>query len=87
METQTPAPEKTQVFTRAQGLIAEHLGKNVGEITPDATFQDLGADSLDNAELVMAFEDEFKITIPDDAAEKITTLGEAVKFIEGQNKN
>ena len=67
---------------RVKDLIADSLGVNSTEVLPDASFiDDLGADSLDNVELVMAFEEEFDIEIPDDAAEHIQTVGDAVKFI------
>ena len=60
----------------------EQLGVEKEQVTPDAKFiEDLGADSLDTVELVMAFEEEFGIEIPDDAAETIQTFGDAVKFI------
>ena len=64
-------------------IIAEQLGVEKDDVTPEASFtDDLGADSLDIVELVMAFEEEFGIEIPDDAAETIQTYGDAVKFIE-----
>ena len=64
-------------------IIAEQLGVNEGEIKNESSFvDDLGADSLDTVELVMELEEEFDINIPDDAAEKIQTVGQAIKFIE-----
>jgi acyl carrier protein len=64
-------------------IVAEQLGVDVGEVTQDASFvDDLGADSLDTVELVMALEEEFGLEIPDEEAEKITTVGDAVKYIE-----
>ena len=79
--------EKTETFEKVQELVAEHLGKPVEEVTLDARFkEDLGADSLDTAELVMEFEEKFGTEIPDTAAEKITTVREAVKFIEEHSK-
>ena len=67
---------------RVKKIVVEHLGVEDEKVTPDASFiDDLGADSLDNVELVMAFEEEFDIEIPDDAAEHIQTVGDAVKFI------
>ena len=72
--------------TRVSELIVEQLGVSMEEIRPEASFiDDLGADSLDIVELVMAFEEEFGVEIPDDAAEKITTVKDAIDFID-QNK-
>ena len=69
---------------RVKEIIVEQLGVNAEQVTPEASFiDDLGADSLDTVELVMAFEEEFGIEIPDDAAETIQTFGDAVKFISG----
>jgi acyl carrier protein len=68
---------------RIKKIVAEHLNKDVGEISLESSFiDDLGADSLDTVELVMAFEEEFGIEIPDDAAEGISTVGDAVKFVD-----
>ena len=68
---------------RVKKIVVEHLGVEADKVTEDASFiDDLGADSLDNVELVMAFEEEFDIEIPDDAAEHIQTVGDAVKFID-----
>lgn len=73
------------IVRRVKDLIAESLGVNSGEVVPGASFiDDLGADSLDIVELVMAIEKEFNIEIPDDDAEKITTVQDAVDYI--QNK-
>ena len=67
---------------RVKKIVVEHLGVEADKVTEAASFiDDLGADSLDNVELVMAFEEEFDIEIPDDAAEHIQTVGDAVKFI------
>ncbi len=64
-------------------IVVENLGVDAGDVTEAASFiDDLGADSLDTVELVMAFEEEFGIEIPDDAAETILTVADAVKFIE-----
>ena len=64
-------------------IVAEHLDVEEEKVTKNASFtDDLGADSLDQVELVMAFEEEFSIEIPDDAAEKIVTVADAVEFIE-----
>ena len=68
---------------RVKEIIVEQLGVDPSEVVIGASFvNDLGADSLDTVELVMAFEEEFGIEIPDDAAETIVTVGDAVKFIE-----
>ncbi len=68
---------------RVKKIVVEHLGVDEDKVTDDASFiDDLGADSLDTVELVMAFEEEFGIEIPDDAAETIQTVGDAVKFID-----
>jgi len=64
-------------------IIVEQLGVKPEEVTPEASFvDDLGADSLDTVELVMAFEEEFGVEIPDEDAEKIQTVGDAVKYID-----
>jgi acyl carrier protein len=71
------------VFDRVKGIIVEQLGVDEAEVTVEASFvEDLGADSLDVVELVMALEEEFEIEIPDEDAEKIVKVGEAVKYIE-----
>ena len=71
------------VQDKVKSIIAEQLGVKVEEVVPEASFiDDLGADSLDTVELVMALEEEFGIEIPDEDAEKITTVGDAVKYIE-----
>jgi acyl carrier protein len=71
------------VFDRVKGIVVEQLGVAEEEVTPEASFvDDLGADSLDVVELVMALEEEFGVEIPDEDAEKIITVGEAVKYIE-----
>jgi acyl carrier protein len=68
---------------RVREIVAEQLGVDVEEVTPEASFtDDLGADSLDTVELVMALEEEFGIEIPDEDAEKISTVGDAVSYIE-----
>ncbi len=71
------------VFERVKRIIIDQLGVNENQITSEASFiDDLGADSLDTVELVMAFEEEFGIEIPDEDAEKILTIGDAVSYIE-----
>lgn len=72
----------SDVFERVKAIVVKHLEAAPEKVTDKASFiDDLGADSLDNVELVMAFEEEFGIEIPDDAAEHIQTVGDAVKFI------
>ena len=72
---------------RVKKIIAEQLGVNEAEIKNESSFvDDLGADSLDTVELVMAFEEEFGIEIPDEDAEKITRVKEAVEYIESHSK-
>jgi len=71
------------VKDRVIEIVAEQLGVNKEQITDDTSFvNDLGADSLDTVELVMELEEEFDVNIPDDAAEKIQTVGQAIEFIE-----
>jgi len=71
------------VADKVSAIIAKQLGVKIEEVTPQATFiDDLGADSLDTVEIVMALEEEFKIEIPDEDAEKMTNVGEAIKYIE-----
>lgn len=68
---------------KIKSIIAEQLGVKVEEIKPESSFiEDLGADSLDTVELVMALEEEFGLEIPDEDAEKMTTVGDAIKYIE-----
>ena len=77
----------SEISERVKAIIVEKLGVNETEVTPEATFaQDLGADSLDTVELIMEFEKEFGISIPDDQAEKITTVGDAIAYIEANAK-
>ena len=72
----------SDIADRVKKIVIEHLGVDEGKVNEGASFiDDLGADSLDTVELVMAFEDEFGVEIPDDAAEKIQTVGDAVSFI------
>lgn len=72
----------SDIAERVKKIVVEHLGVDEGDVKLEAHFiDDLGADSLDTVELVMAFEEEFGIEIPDDAAEKIQTVQDAVNFI------
>ena len=71
------------VEDRVKEIIVEQLGVDAGEVTPEASFiDDLGADSLDTVELVMAFEEEFGLEIPDEEAEKLTSVGEALNYLK-----
>ena len=73
----------SDIADRVKKIVVEHLGVEEDKVTPDASFiDDLGADSLDIVELVMAFEEEFGVEIPDDAAEKITTVKDAISYID-----
>ncbi len=72
-----------EILDKVKGIVAEQLDKEEGEIKPESNFaNDLGADSLDTVELVMALEEEFDIEIPDEDAEKIITVKDAVTYIE-----
>ena len=72
----------SETSDRVKKIVVEHLGVEAEKVTEDASFiDDLGADSLDIVELVMAFEEEFGVEIPDDAADKITTVGYAINYI------
>lgn len=76
------------IYEKVREILMEKLGVKPTEITPDANFmKDLGADSLDYAELVMAFEKTFDIAIPDDEAQRIKTVNEAVNYIKSHQKN
>ncbi|MCX6353278.1 MAG: acyl carrier protein [Candidatus Aureabacteria bacterium] len=73
----------SDIAQRVKDIIVEQLGVNPDEVTPEASFiDDLGADSLDTVELVMALEEEFDAEIPDEDAENLKTVGEAIKYIE-----
>lgn len=77
----------SDIAERVKKIVVEHLGVDEGKVSEGASFiDDLGADSLDTVELVMAFEEEFSVEIPDDAAEKIQTVGDAINFIK-ENAN
>lgn len=73
----------SDITERVKKIVVEHLGVDAAKVTDNASFiDDLGADSLDTVELVMAFEEEFSVEIPDDAAEKIITVKDAVDYIQ-----
>jgi acyl carrier protein len=76
------------IAERVKKIVVEHLGVDEAKVSESASFiDDLGADSLDTVELVMAFEEEFGVEIPDDAAEKIQTVGDAINFINANAKS
>ena len=71
------------VAEKVKSIIAEQLGVKIEEVKPEASFiDDLGADSLDTVELIMALEEEFSVEIPDEDAEKMTKVGDAIKYVE-----
>lgn len=77
----------SEIASKVQKIIVDKLGVEESEVTPEASFtNDLGADSLDTVELIMEFEKEFGISIPDDQAEKIQTVGDAIAYIEANAK-
>ncbi|MBL0911408.1 MAG: acyl carrier protein [Bacteroidia bacterium] len=77
----------SEIAAKVKAIIVDKLGVDESEVTENASFtNDLGADSLDTVELIMEFEKEFEIAIPDEQAEKIGTVGEAIKYIE-ENAN
>ncbi len=72
---------------RIKDIIVEQLGVNADQVTPEAKFiEDLGADSLDTVELIMALEEEFNIEVPDEEAEKLQSVGDVIKYIEENQK-
>ena len=77
----------SDIAEKVKSIIVEKLGVEASEVTPEASFtNDLGADSLDTVELIMEFEKEFSVSIPDDQAETIQTVGDAVSYIESNAK-
>jgi acyl carrier protein len=79
--------KQKEIVEKVKQIISEQLGVEEAEVTPSASFtDDLGADSLDQVELVMALEETFDIEIPDDAAEKIRTVQDAIDFIDKHSK-
>ncbi len=84
---QKKGEKMSDITARVKAIIIDKLGVDENEVTLEASFtNDLGADSLDTVELIMEFEKEFNIAIPDDQAEKIGTVGEAVSYIEENTK-
>jgi acyl carrier protein len=77
----------SEVADKIKQIVMEHLGVDADKVVPNASFiDDLGADSLDTVELVMAFEEAFNVEIPEDAAEKIATVRDAIEYIEKHEK-
>ena len=75
----------SKIADRVKEIIVDKLGVDPSEVTPEASFaNDLGADSLDTVELIMEFEKEFNLSIPDEAAEKIVTVGDSTRYLEEQ---
>jgi acyl carrier protein len=82
-KTKVEESDMSDIAERVKKIVIDHLGVDAEKVSEGASFiDDLGADSLDTVELVMAFEEEFGVEIPDDAADSILTVGDAVKFIE-----
>jgi len=78
-------PTREEIEEKVKEIIAKQLGVNAGDVTPEASFvEDLGADSLDTVELVMAFEETFNIEIPDEDAEKIAKVKDAIEYIKNK---
>jgi acyl carrier protein len=76
-----------EIEQKVKDIIIEQLGVDAAQVTPEAKFvEDLGADSLDTVELVMALEESFSLEIPDEEAEKITSVGDAIKYIASRNE-
>ena len=77
----------SSVADKVKKIVVEQLGVSEDQVTPEAKFiEDLGADSLDQVELVMALEEEFGSEIPDEDAEKLTTVGDAITYVEGKSQ-
>jgi len=82
-----PKNRMSTIAEKVKSIIVEKLGVEPSEVTPEASFtNDLGADSLDQVELIMEFEKEFNVSIPDDQAETITTVGQAIAYLEANVK-
>ena len=77
----------SEIAEKVKSIIVDKLGVEMSEVTPEASFSnDLGADSLDTVELIMEFEKEFNLSIPDEQAETITTVGQAISYLEEHSK-
>jgi acyl carrier protein len=82
---QEPTTMNSEIADKVKKIVVEHLGVEESKVTPESSFiDDLGADSLDTVELVMAFEEAFSVEIPEDVAEKISTVKDAIDYIEKQ---
>ncbi len=82
------ASEKQSIEEKVKAIIVEQLGVKAEQVVPDAKFiEDLGADSLDTVELVMALEEEFGMEIPDEEAEKLQCVGDVIKYIEDSSRD
>ena len=80
-------PKMSSVADKVKKIVVEQLGVSEDQVTPEAKFiEDLGADSLDQVELVMALEEDFGSDIPDEDAEKLTTVGDAIKYVESKSQ-
>lgn len=78
---------ENSIEEKVKDIIVEQLGVNPEQVTPEAKFiEDLGADSLDTVELVMAFEEEFSIEVPDEEAEKLQSVGDVIRYVEGASQ-
>jgi len=78
---------KEEILAKVKGVVAEKLNVGEDQVTPEAKFvEDLGADSLDQVELIMALEDEFSLKIPEEEAEKLTTVGSAIDYVVAKLK-
>lgn len=79
--------DENQIESKVKDIIVEQLGVNADQVAPEAKFiEDLGADSLDTVELIMALEEEFNIEVPDEEAEKLISVGDVIKYIEENSK-
>jgi len=79
--------DENQIASKVKDIIVEQLGVNADQVTPEAKFiEDLGADSLDTVELIMALEEEFSIEVPDEEAEKLASVNDVIKYIEENSK-
>ncbi len=79
--------DENEIELKVKNIVVEQLGVNADQVSPEAKFiEDLGADSLDTVELIMALEEEFEIEVPDEAAEKLVSVGDVIRYIEDNAK-